>query len=94
MIPVECSSCGAEFQVPDSAAGKMVRCRRCDGVTTVPVIEEYSEDFTEEPDWFDVEDARRESVEELAWRMEQVRQRLRIDPDDPWALKHARSTSS
>jgi tetratricopeptide (TPR) repeat protein len=37
-------------------------------------------------DWFDVQDARRESVEELSWRMEQVRQRLQLDPDDPWAL--------
>ncbi len=37
-------------------------------------------------DWFDVTDARRESVEELAWNMEQVRRRLRIDPNDPWAL--------
>ncbi|MCR9197584.1 MAG: trypsin-like peptidase domain-containing protein [Planctomycetaceae bacterium] len=57
MIPVECSSCGAEFQVPDSAAGKMVRCRRCDGVTPVPVIEEYSEDFAEDLDSFDVEES-------------------------------------
>ena len=57
MIPVECSSCGAEFQVPESAAGKMVRCRRCDGVTPVPVIEEFSEDFTEDRDWFDVEES-------------------------------------
>ncbi|MFT5684985.1 MAG: tetratricopeptide (TPR) repeat protein, partial [Myxococcota bacterium] len=37
-------------------------------------------------DWFDVRDARRASVEELEWNMEQVRQRLRIDPDDSWAL--------
>ncbi|MDG1482142.1 MAG: hypothetical protein P8R54_21295 [Myxococcota bacterium] len=37
-------------------------------------------------DWFDVQDARRSSVEELEWSMEQVRQRLRIDPDDSWAL--------
>lgn len=57
MIPVECSSCGAEFQVPESAAGKMVRCRRCDGVTPVPVIEGYSEEFTEDRDWFDVEES-------------------------------------
>lgn len=37
-------------------------------------------------DWFDVQDARRSSVEELEWSMEQVRRRLRIDPDDGWAL--------
>ncbi|MEL6348003.1 MAG: tetratricopeptide repeat protein [Myxococcota bacterium] len=37
-------------------------------------------------DWFDVQDARRESVEELAWQLEMVRERLRINPDDPYAI--------
>lgn len=56
MIPVECSSCGAKFQIPDAAAGKMIRCRRCDTVTPVPVLNESPEDFATEPDWFDVEE--------------------------------------
>lgn len=37
-------------------------------------------------DWFDVADARRESVEELSWQLEMVRQRMKINPDDPYAL--------
>ena len=37
-------------------------------------------------DWFDVADARKESVQELSWQLEGLRQRLRINPDDPNAL--------
>lgn len=38
-------------------------------------------------DWFDVKDSRADSVEnELRRDLDLVRRRLRIDPDDPWAI--------
>lgn len=36
MIRLPCGNCGQELQVPDSAAGKRMRCPRCATTATVP----------------------------------------------------------
>jgi ribosomal protein S27E len=35
-IPVECKSCGHKARVPDNAAGKKIRCPKCNNVIQVP----------------------------------------------------------
>jgi len=35
-IPVKCKSCGRKVRMPDSAAGKKIRCPMCKEVIQVP----------------------------------------------------------
>jgi len=35
-IPIECKSCGKKARVPDNAAGKKIRCPKCNSVIQVP----------------------------------------------------------
>ncbi len=49
-----------------------------------PAEEERGWGFT---DWYDAEDARSDE-RDIAEQIRQARQRLRIEPDDPWALQH------
>jgi predicted Zn finger-like uncharacterized protein len=38
-LEISCPSCSAKFRVPDSAAGKKIRCPKCKGAIDVPVSE-------------------------------------------------------
>jgi predicted Zn finger-like uncharacterized protein len=38
-LEISCPSCSAKFRVPDSAAGKKIRCPKCKGAIDVPATE-------------------------------------------------------
>ena len=42
-IPVVCGSCGTKLVAPDAAAGKKVKCRKCQAI--IPVPEAVAEEF-------------------------------------------------
>ena len=46
-IPVVCGSCAAKLVAPDAAAGKKVKCRKCQAVIAVPTpaVAEEESDF-------------------------------------------------
>ncbi len=46
----QCKACGAKYNVPDSMAGKKVRCKKCSEIFSVTATLAASRSIPDEPD--------------------------------------------
>ena len=55
MIEFKCGQCGKAFRVSQSYAGKKIKCKKCNQITTIPLKqaeEAFSTDVTESSENF------------------------------------------
>lgn len=57
MILISCTDCGSKMRVPDTAAGKRVKCPKCATVVQVPKAEESADTAAPPPETFGVSEA-------------------------------------
>ena len=39
MLKVTCDGCGASYQAPEKLAGRKIRCKKCEGVVSIPAVD-------------------------------------------------------